>query len=187
MRARSHGLVAEDLRAALNGGQLCWTWLMRGTLHLVAMEDLPWLLPLFGPEFIRQTERRYAELGLDPAIRARATALLRQVLGDGPQTRAELRARLEAEGIPAEGAGLSASAAPCGAGRRAGLRAPAHKSPDYRRLSPLPTGDWPGVEAAVARLARRYLRAFGPAGAADPGALVRPARASCAPRIRITG
>lgn len=166
-RARSRGLVAEDLRAALKGGQLGWTWLMRGTLHLVAMEDLPWLLPLFGPEFIRQTERRYAELGLDPAIRARATALLRQVLGDGPQTRAELKARLEAEGLPAEGQAcphLLRHAALQGALVCVPLRA---SRPDYRRLPPLPTDDWPGAEAAVARLARRYLRAFGPAGAAD--------------------
>ena len=76
---------------------------MRGTLHVVAAADLPWLLPLFGPEFIRQTARRYAQLGLDEAICARATALLRQFLADGPQTRAELKARLAAEGIPVEG------------------------------------------------------------------------------------
>ena len=41
VRARSCGLVDEDVREALNGGELCWTWLMRGTLHLVTMADHP--------------------------------------------------------------------------------------------------------------------------------------------------
>ena len=167
VRARSRGLMAEDVREALHAGQISWTWLMRGTLHFVATEDLPWLLPLFGPEFIRQTERRYRELGLDGLTRARATALLQQVLADGPQTRAALKARLEAEDIPAEGQAsphLLRHAALQGALVCVPLR---NSRPQYRLLPPLPASDWPGVEAAVTRLARRYLRAFGPASPAD--------------------
>ena len=185
VRVRSQGLVAEDLRSALNGGELCWTWLMRGTLHVVAAADLPWLLPLFGPEFIRQTARRYAQLGLDEAICARATALLRQFLADGPQTRAELKARLAAEGIPVEGQAcphLLRRAALEGAlvcVPRSGSR------PDYRLLASAPSNaahDVPGNGLArpdepqdgaeddaenMLHLTRRYLRSFGPATAAD--------------------
>ena len=185
VRVRSQGLVAGDLRSALNGGELCWTWLMRGTLHLVAAADLPWLLPLFGPEFIRQTARRYAQLGLDEAICARATALLRQFLADGPQSRAELKARLAAEGIPVEGQACPHLL------RRAALEGalvcvPRSSSrPDYRLLASAPSAsahDVPGNGLArpdepqdgaedgpenLLRLTRRYLRSFGPAAAAD--------------------
>lgn len=165
-RARSCGLVAEDLRAALIGGELCWTWLMRGTLHIANMADLPWLLPLFGPQFIRLTARRYRELGLDEDTRRRATSLLRQILADGPLSRAALKDKLAAEGLPVEGQAcphLLRHAALEGALVCVPLR---NSRPDYRLLD-LESEAWPGAEAAAARLARRFLRAFGPANAAD--------------------
>ena len=185
VRVRSQGLVAEAVRRALIEGELCWTWLMRGTLHVVAAADLPWLLPLFGPEFIRQTARRHAQLGLDEATCARSTALLRQFLADGPQTRAQLKARLAAEGIPVEGQACPHLL------RRAALEGalvcvPRSSSrPDYRLLASAPsaaTHDEPGDGFAkldepqdgpadepenLLRLTRRYLRSFGPAAAAD--------------------
>ena len=167
LRVRSLGLVAADVQQALNDGELCWTWLMRGTLHLVAAADLPWLLPLFGPEFIRQTARRYAQLGLDEATCARSTALLRQVLADGPQTRAELKARLAAEGIPVEGQACPHLL------RRAALEGalvcvPRHSSrPDYRLLASAPSNAAHDKPENRLRLTRRYLRSFGPATAAD--------------------
>lgn len=191
VRVRSRGLLAEHVRAALNEGRLAWTWLMRGTLHFCAMADLPWMLPLLGPQFIRQTARRYRELGLDENTRRRATSLLRQILADGPQTRAALKERLEVEGLPAEGqAGphLLRHAALQGAltcMARRGSR------PDYRLLPQLPADEWPGCEAVAARLARRYLRAIGPADAADfarwsglPASLARPAFAALGDELR---
>lgn len=167
VRARSGGLVDEDVRAALIGGELCWTWLMRGTLHLANMADLPWLLPLFGPQFIRLTARRYRELGLDEEARGRATSLLRQILADGPQTRAALKDLLEAEGLPVEGQAcphLLRHAALEGALVCVPLR---NSRPEYRLLDDRAMDGWPGTDAAAARLARRFLRAFGPANAAD--------------------
>ncbi len=167
VRARSCGLVDEDVREALNGGELCWTWLMRGTLHLVTMADLPWLLPLFGPQFIRLTARRYRELGLDEEARKRATSLLRRFLADGPQTRAVLKDKLAAEGLPVEGQAcphLLRHAALQGALVCVPLRS---GRPEYRLLDDGAVDGWPGTDAAAARLARRFLRAFGPANAAD--------------------
>lgn len=191
VRVRSRGLLAEHVRAALNEGQLAWTWLMRGTLHFCAPADLPWMLPLLGPEFIRQTSRRYRELGLDETTRRRATSLLRQILADGPQTRAALKDRLEAEGLPAEGQACPHLL------RHAALEGallclpPRGSRPDYRLLPQLPAEAWPGREAAAARLARRYLRAFGPADASDfarwsglPASRARPAFAALGDELR---
>lgn len=38
---------------------------MRGTLHFIAADDLTWMLPLFGPGFIRRNRKRQLDLGLD--------------------------------------------------------------------------------------------------------------------------
>ena len=165
VRARSRGLRQAQVADALQEGLLAWTWLMRGTLHFVAAADLPWLLPLFGPEFIRQSARRYRQLGLDAATRERATDTLRGALAEGPQTRAALKARLQAAKLPAEGqAGpyLLRHAAlegvlVCvpGVGGR----------PDFQLLEA--RAEAVAEAEAMKQLARRYLRAFGPAAAED--------------------
>jgi hypothetical protein len=60
-------------------------WLMRTTLHLVDVEDLAWLHPLFAPRMVTANERRLRQLGVtdpDAAVEAIVRAL--------PATRAEL-------------------------------------------------------------------------------------------------
>jgi hypothetical protein len=53
-----------DVEAALDAGELVRSWPMRGTLHLVAAEDLGWLLDLCGPRVLGGAARRRAQLGL---------------------------------------------------------------------------------------------------------------------------
>src|SRR5215470_3274388 len=66
LRVRSAGLVAADVeRARVQERTIIRTWGPRGTLHLLATEDLGWLLPLFGPVFISSDRARREELGLD--------------------------------------------------------------------------------------------------------------------------
>ncbi len=68
-RSRARGARAVDESA------LVTTWLLRGTLHLVARDDLRWLHALTGALLRPQTERRLAELGAAPgAIAARDRA-----------------------------------------------------------------------------------------------------------------
>ncbi|MDQ3810465.1 MAG: winged helix DNA-binding domain-containing protein, partial [Chloroflexota bacterium] len=65
-RARAAGLTAAEVeRARVEDRSVVVTWCWRGTLHLVATEDLSWILPLVGPVFVRASSRRYAALGLD--------------------------------------------------------------------------------------------------------------------------
>src|ERR1700674_70361 len=53
VRVRSVGLVAADVeRARVEERTITRTWGPRGTLHLLATEDLDWLLPLLGPIFV---------------------------------------------------------------------------------------------------------------------------------------
>ena len=170
IRARSRGLVADDVRRAREDERsIVLTWAMRGTMHLVATEDVGWLLALLGPLFIAKNARRYRELGLDGEVRAEATATIHEALAArSPQTRPELAATLSARGIPVEGqaiAHLVRHAALEGVicfGPRRGA------TPTYVLLR-----DWvrPGpaleTEHALAELALRYLGAFGPATVED--------------------
>ena len=63
---------------------------MRGTLHMVAAEDVGWLVALLGPGFAAGNRRRRLQLGLDDRLCERALETLPAVLADGPLSRADL-------------------------------------------------------------------------------------------------
>ena len=104
-RVRSHGLLAADVEGArLQERSIVRTWGLRSTLHLLATEDLGWLLPLIGPVFVAAGRRRREELGLHDEVYARSLSILRDLLADrGPSTRAEIVEQLAAHGIRLEG------------------------------------------------------------------------------------
>jgi DNA glycosylase AlkZ-like len=79
-------------------------WCLRGTLHLVAAEDVHWLLDLVRPRLARANRRRLAELGLDDADVERGVRIIEQSLeAEGPLTRAQIADRLRRGGIAWEG------------------------------------------------------------------------------------
>ena len=103
---RGAGLVAADVeQARVQERSIIRTWGQRGTLHLLATEDLGWLLSLLGPVFVAGDHRRRAELGLDEDTCIKGLAALRDILANqGPLTRAELVEQLAARtGIRLEG------------------------------------------------------------------------------------
>jgi len=173
MRARSRGLTAAGVDAALNERRLVIGWLCRGTLHLVACEDYGWLLALTAPTQRRNVERRLAQLGYQGARSGRAVRVIEQALEDGPQTRAALRERLARRGLDGDGQALvhllfrsalngTSVRGPLAGGAQTfvlcrdwlGAVAPAQVSGAARSL-------------ALAELARRYLRGRGPAAPVD--------------------
>src|SRR5438128_1288634 len=105
VRVRSAGLVATDVEhTRVQQRSVVRTWGPRGTLHLLATEDLGWLLPLLGPVFIAGDRRRRAELGLDEDTCERGIRIIRDVLANqGPLTRDELIEQLAIHGIRLEG------------------------------------------------------------------------------------
>ena len=170
VRARSTGLAARDVdRARVDERSVVRTWCMRGTLHLLATEDLGWLLPLLGPVFIRESERRYAELGLDESTRANSTRALRGVLESyGPLTRAEIVQRLAALGVALEGQAVPHLLRYAALVGTICLGPDRHGEPTYVILR-----DWVNCGPALAPdeapavLAQRYLFAYGPAAPDD--------------------
>src|SRR5438874_1732371 len=59
IRVRSTGLIASDVEQAhVQERSIVRTWGPRGTLHLLATEDLRWLHSLFGPIFVAGNRSR---------------------------------------------------------------------------------------------------------------------------------
>ena len=173
VRVRSTGLLATEVeQARVQERSVIRTWGPRGTLHLLATEDLGWLLPLLGPVFIAGDRRRREELGLDEDTCARGIRVIRDVLANqGPLTRDELIGQLAIHGLHLEGQARPHLLA------RAALEGiiclgPDHGAkPTYALLSDWVNRERRGQplsqEEAPAELALRYLKAYGPATPED--------------------
>ncbi|WP_345131037.1 winged helix DNA-binding domain-containing protein [Dactylosporangium darangshiense] len=181
VRARTSGLlVAADVDRALAGGELARTWLMRGTLHLVAAADLDWLTAIFGPLNRSGGRRRREELGVEDPVAERALAEMPGILaGAGPMDRAELIARLARRGVRIDPTGqapahLVAYAAAAGVLCRgpdlAGGRPSVILAEEVRAARAAGGPRRFEGDAALRELARRYVAGYGPLdddGAAD--------------------
>jgi Winged helix DNA-binding domain len=169
-RARASRLVAADVdRARTEERSIVRTWAMRSTMHLLATDDVHWLLPLFEAGLAANSRRRLAQLGLAAAAQQRALAAIRGALeADGYLCRSELVERLRPLGIEID------------APRRVHLfrlavaEDVACLGPDRGAETLLALArDWLGErpkhdrDGALAELGRRYLRAFGPATEVD--------------------
>lgn len=187
IRARTSGLTAADVdRALTEDRSLVVTWLNRGTLHLVRSEDYPWLHALTAPPTRRRTATLLPRLGVSPWQADRAVAVVERALAEeGPLTRAQLRERLAGADVPVAGQALIHLLG------EAGLRGVAVRGPMVGRdHAHVLVRDWlgesPPVErdAALAELARRYLRGHAPADDRDlarwAGLPLRDARAGLA-------
>jgi hypothetical protein len=142
---------------------------MRGTLHLLATDDVGWLVPLLGPSALASARRRHAALGIAGEVGAQGVRLIGEALAArGPLTRAELADYLAPHGIPTAGQATFHLIWRAALEGTVCLGPTRGREPTYVRLE-----DWlsPGRplarEAALAELARRYLAAYGPAGPDD--------------------
>ncbi len=105
IRARSRDLTQADVIHAREVERaFALTWTLRGTLHLVAAEDLQLQLDVCGPPAIRGTRSRFKQLGLSEEVRERALEAIADILsGDHALTRAQLAEALAGRGIPVAG------------------------------------------------------------------------------------
>jgi hypothetical protein len=168
LRARSTGLRAADVTRAIDDERsIVRSWLMRGTLHLVASDDLRWLVHLLGPVVARAGATRHAQLGLGDDVKARGVSALRTILANsGPLTRYELVDRLRRRGLALD----PKTQAPIHLIALAAMEGVLCLGPDrggestYVLLDDwVPAARVPSREAALPELARRYAAACGPA------------------------
>ncbi|SFF79819.1 winged helix DNA-binding domain-containing protein [Blastococcus tunisiensis] len=183
---RTASRTRADVDAALDAGDVVRSWPMRGTLHLVAAEDLRWFLDTVGVRALNGIGKRWANLELDEAQaeRARETALA-ALAGGGRATRAELLAAIAAGGVPVTGQRgyhllwyLSQTGTLClgptdGAGEQL-----------FVLLDDWVGGRPPEREEALAELALRFFTGHGPATVPDlvrwAGSTARDVRAGLA-------
>lgn len=85
---RAPGVTETDVRAALNQGLVVRSWPMRGTVHLVAAEDIGWLQDLTNPRVLAGAAKRREFLGMsDAALEQVTEASLAALSGDAQHTR----------------------------------------------------------------------------------------------------
>jgi len=168
LRARAEGLSRGDVIAAREQERsVVWCWAMRGTLHLVAADDVGWMLPLFAPLAWPGSRRRLKQLGVrDDHVDLAVEQIERELRGDGPLPRRELAARLAKKGIETRGQAIAHLVAV------AALRGRICFGPvQGRDQTFVALADWiPGFrlrEPDAPELARRFLQAYGPAEPAD--------------------
>jgi hypothetical protein len=170
IRARSRGLTAADVDAALTGERsLLIAWLNRGTLHLVCSEDYAWLHALTAPPLLTGCNRRLGQVGVTPQAAERGVrAIERALRADGPLTRAALRERIDAAGVRTEGQAL-VHLLMLATLRGLTVRGPMVGSDHAYALVAEWLGRPPDVdrERALAELARRYLEGHAPADDRD--------------------
>lgn len=159
----------DQVAAAMNAGEVVRSWPMRGTLHLVASDDLDWMLRLLTPRVVTGSVGRRTGLGLTQAQLERAReAAVSALSGGGQLSRSELFQVWDEAGLSTpgqRGAHLLSFLAMTGTlafgpmRQREQLLVLAEEwIPSPRRLE----GD-----EALGELAVRYFRSHGPATVAD--------------------
>jgi hypothetical protein len=95
LRSRVPGLTRTEVRAA----PLVRTWTVRGTVHLIAASDRPWLHALLAERNARVFGARFERLGAVEAVRAiRGDAV--ELCAERPRDRASLLRALVERGHP---------------------------------------------------------------------------------------
>lgn len=165
VRCRIH---LGDVQAAFDAGAIVRAWPLRGTLHLLAARDLPWLRELLAPRQLSLAALREARLGLDAATIERATEVAVAALAAGPRSRAELTRDWAASNIEVSGQRsyhliwhLAHAGTLVLGPTRGGHQLFALSERWLPVVATLPRSD------ALALLGRRYFTGHGPATAAD--------------------
>ena len=157
-----------SIEAALADKTIVRSWPMRSTIHHMPAEDALWMTKLLGPRTNTKSASVFRNFGLTPEILNAARPIIEKILADGPKTRSDIYAALEAEGIASDGSrGMhilkywGQEALLCIAPREG-------KQPTFALMEPwINHHNSPGNEEGMAILAKRYFQSHGPATLKD--------------------
>ena len=166
---RVAGTTEAAVEAACDAGEIVRSWPLRGTLHLVASEDLGWLLGLTASRAIASVADRRAALGITKTDVERAREIAQAALaGRRVLTREALLTAFRAAGVSTLGqrgyhllwylAQTGTLVLGPSAGRQQTFALLDEWVPRPRRLE---------RDEALGTLALRYFRSHGPATVAD--------------------
>ena len=100
---RLPGIVNPDIDKAISKREIIRTWVIRGTLHLVAAKDIYWMLELVAPKIIKGSATRRKQLELDDKTISKSHNLIINALKDSKTlTRNEIRLLLGSNGIASQ-------------------------------------------------------------------------------------
>jgi Winged helix DNA-binding domain len=159
------------------------TWLLRGTLHMVAAADLKWMLTLLAPTVLARNATFYRQLGLDATLVSKGYAAITEALQGGTLlTRQELLAALAQAGLVIEGMPASNLLNRAALDGLICLGTMRGKQPTFALLDEwVPHTIHYARDEALAALALRYFTSHGPATLRDfawwTGLLMEDARA----------
>lgn len=174
LASRTRGAPSvRDVDAAFDRGEIVRSWTMRGTIHVIAPEDLAWVMSVTGERQRRQAAAVHRAEGIDADEVARAEIAARGALRGGNRlTRKELFAVLDGAGVATAGqrgyhllTNLSMSAVVC-----QGPVVPREGGPTREQHIVL-TEDWIRESSSpadpLAEFFVRYIASHGPSGARD--------------------
>ncbi|MBX3092730.1 MAG: AlkZ family DNA glycosylase [Cryobacterium sp.] len=166
---RNPALSVRDVEHAFLEGSIVRSWPMRGTLHVVAPEDLRWMLGLTRDRLVRGSLARRAALGLREADLETARGAARDALTGGTAlSRKDIYRCFDAAGVSTEGQRgyhtlwyLAQTGTLC-------IGPPSGREQTFALLDEWVTSnrDLEGDEA-LGELAVRYFRGHGPASIRD--------------------
>ncbi|MDQ1617400.1 MAG: hypothetical protein QOJ60_3339 [Actinomycetota bacterium] len=167
LRSAPRTVAAVD--AALDAGEVVRSWPMRGTLHLVAAEDLRWMLTLGPPRVANAAAKRRADLDITDRDLGRAAEATVAVLSGGRRIRRDALMQVWRDaGVRTDGARavhlfgkLAVDALIC-LGPLTGRRQDVVLVDDW-----VPATRAPDRDEAVASWVLRYFRSHGPATVHD--------------------
>lgn len=164
---RLPGTTDADVEKSITDKAILRTWLMRGTLHLVAAEDIHWMIDILAPQIIRNNAKRYNDLELDDETLKWSNQIIKDALaGDKKINRKVLLNILQENNISTEGqrgyfilqrASLDGLICQCTVNHNNATFISMDKITKYTMKR----------DDAIAELARRYFQSRGPATIAD--------------------
>ncbi|MDQ3334721.1 MAG: winged helix DNA-binding domain-containing protein [Myxococcota bacterium] len=166
---RTADATRADVERALADREIVRTWPMRGTLHVVARDDVRWLTAFLAARVLKRAAGRHRQLGLDAKTFAKARTLFEKHLAGGNSlTRPEMYAILaRAKIAPGDQRGthilttLAMERLLCFGAHRG-------KQATYTLLDEwIPSSRTVDGDEALAELARRYFLGHGPATVDD--------------------
>lgn len=166
---RLPGSTDADIEQAMADKTIVRTWVMRGTLHLVAGADVRWMVDLLGDRLISRSAPRYRQLELDEATLQQSNDILLNALaGHQLLSRKTLFGILEEKGISTRGQrGIHLL-------QRASLDglicqgAAERNNPNFMRMDEaFPDASMMARDESLAELARRYFTSRGHATLQD--------------------
>jgi hypothetical protein len=158
------GATRADVEAAIAARRVTRSWPMRGTLHLMATEDVRWMCRLLNERVVATSRRVFEAEGLTEAVVGRAREVLVGALAGGVAlSRPNAVALLEANGVDPSG---QRAYHLIGRFCQEGLlcQGPAEgRQPTFVLIDEWVPESWtPGREEAMAALTTRYVASHGP-------------------------